>query len=98
METLRQQFPFCVELFKQEKFFKEIGHKPEINEAPNDGVKLTTKYISLNIQSVKKEFGEHYLGVLTMRTLLTKANVQNFDEKSGDFLQGVFALRVAKNF
>jgi hypothetical protein len=61
-------------------------------------VRLSTAYASVNIASVKKDFGEHFLALLTTRQLLTRAGVTSYDEKTDDFLHIVFALRVAKNF
>jgi len=41
-------------------------------ESPTDSVKVTTSLLDMNIQSVKKEYGEHFLSVLAVRQTLEK--------------------------
>lgn len=56
-----------MELYKTEKFFKEVPHKPENMDPPNDIVKVKTQLIDLNVQSIKKEFGEYFHSLLATR-------------------------------
>lgn len=64
---VREQYPFTVELFKTEKFFKEVPHKPENNDAPNDIARVKTPLFDLNVSSIKKEFGEYFHSLLATR-------------------------------
>jgi len=37
---MRKDYPFIVELFRNEKFFKDLGQKAVFAEAPNDSLSL----------------------------------------------------------
>ena len=37
---MKDEFPYIIELFRSEKFFREIGHKPVVTDGPSDSVKL----------------------------------------------------------
>ncbi|KRX02285.1 hypothetical protein PPERSA_04907 [Pseudocohnilembus persalinus] len=91
---IREQFPFSVELFKWEKFFKDTGHiKPDNIENVNDSCKIKINQINLNITSVKKEIGEHYLSYNSTLVYLQQ-NRLDFKQTDKPFLKVMFALRV----
>ena len=64
---IRQHFPFIIELFKTEKFFKDTGYKPDNLDLPSDFAKVNTKLYNLNSVSIKKDFGESCNSLLATR-------------------------------
>ena len=76
---IREHFPFIIELFKTEKFFKETGYKPESVDVPADFVRVKTKKLDVNIGSFKKEFGENGHALLAARTLFEKEGMKGIN-------------------
>ena len=66
--------------------FKDTGHyRPENMDAPNDSCKIKISPINLNIQSIKKEFGDNFHSLIQTRNLFQKEGV-NFKETDKAFL------------
>lgn len=94
---IRHQFPFIVELFKTEKFFKDTQHKPETVDAPTDQVTFKSPIYQLKVANIKKEMGEHFLSYLQIKNLLEKEGIK-VDLNMKSFWLLVIALRTFKNF
>lgn len=69
-------------------------------EAPLDAINYEIdrpKHLTIQINSIKKEFGDAFLSFVTLKNYLKKNNIQ-LDEQSPEFLHLLFDIRVKKQF
>ena len=96
LHNLRKQYKLPIELFKNERFFKDLDYKAENSEPISEGLAYKNELFEINSANIKKDFGENFLAYNSVSHLLEKNGV-SYNKNSYTFFQLVYALRVQKN-